>query len=561
MPAPASARGRARSSRIWTVLLLLSLLLLLALLPPLVNLGRYQRRIATSISLSLGRPVHLDHVSLNLLPLPSLTLQNLVVDEDPAFGEEPIIRANIVEAKLRVSSLWRRRMEFSRISFTDQTSVNLVLRPDGRWNLEDVLLQAAHIDAAPTAQQRASGTPRFPYIEATGARLNLKLGREKTPFSLTEADFALWLPQPQQWRMRLKARPMRTDTSATDTGSLQVEATLDRAASLAKVPLLVEVSWRNAPIGEAGRVLFGRDLGLRGSAELRATAHGTLAESALEGHLALSGVHRSDFVPEKKLQFEVDCNANAQHVFHAFAAVRCSWPVPDSDGAVLALTGSVPDVLHPRGAEFQVGTGRLPARVLLDWLRIASARIPADATLQGNVSGSLSHDGLVSPRAGSDPAWSGRLVATDVVLASRQLGDHPLVWNSMTLSTSPADVAGADPSLASPQRSSPASPRAVLEPLLLPLGGRDPAVLEGSLTSAGYTLHLSGSVIYGRLFELAETVPQLGDGLADILPRTRAALPVHLDLIAVRNWGATQVWTEVAAHPRPPAARTRQHRR
>ena len=254
----AAGLGRVRSSRIWTVLLLFFVLLLLALLPPLINLGRYQRRIATSISLSLGRPVHLDHVTLNLLPLPSLTLANLVVEEDPAFGEEPIIRANTVRAMLRVNSLWRRRVEFSRISFTDP-SVNLVLRSDGRWNLEEVLLHAAHTDAAPTAQRRAGPAPRFPYIEATGARLNLKLGREKTPFSLTEADFALWLPQPQQWRMRLKAKPMRTDTSATDTGLVQMEATLDRAGSLGLVPLSAAVAWRSAPIGDASRVLFGRD--------------------------------------------------------------------------------------------------------------------------------------------------------------------------------------------------------------------------------------------------------------------------------------------------------------
>ncbi|MEO6923753.1 MAG: hypothetical protein ABI142_08010, partial [Bryocella sp.] len=45
-------------------------LLLLAVVPPLISVNRLQRRIATSISQSLGRPVHLDQVTLNLLPLP-----------------------------------------------------------------------------------------------------------------------------------------------------------------------------------------------------------------------------------------------------------------------------------------------------------------------------------------------------------------------------------------------------------------------------------------------------------------------------------------------------------
>jgi AsmA protein len=73
-------------------------LILLAIVPPLISVNRFQRRIATSISQSLGRPVHLDRVTLNLLPLPGFTLENLVVDEDPAFGFEPIIRANSVRS-------------------------------------------------------------------------------------------------------------------------------------------------------------------------------------------------------------------------------------------------------------------------------------------------------------------------------------------------------------------------------------------------------------------------------------------------------------------------------
>ena len=62
----------------------------LALTPPLINVDRLRHRIATSMSQSLGRPVHLDRVSFHLLPMPGFTLENLVVSEDPAFGYEPV---------------------------------------------------------------------------------------------------------------------------------------------------------------------------------------------------------------------------------------------------------------------------------------------------------------------------------------------------------------------------------------------------------------------------------------------------------------------------------------
>ena len=215
-------RRRWLSGRFLFLYAVVLALLMVALLPPLINVNRFQRRIATSIGGSLGRPVHLDRVELSLLPLPGFTLENFVVSEDPAFGSEPIIRANSVRATLRLTSLWRKRVEFSKISFTEP-SVNLVHLPNGKWNLESILAQASRIEAAPTAQAKAGATPRFPYIEATGARLNLKQGLEKTPLSLTEAEFALWLPNPQEWRLRLEGRPSRTDSDVTDTGLVRVE--------------------------------------------------------------------------------------------------------------------------------------------------------------------------------------------------------------------------------------------------------------------------------------------------------------------------------------------------
>ena len=242
------------SWRYLLVYLLLVGLVTLAILPPLINVNQFKRRIVASISASIGRPVHLDNVSLVMLPLPGFKLENFVVEEDPAFGAEPIVRANSVVATLRFSSLWRRKVEFSRINF-QEPSINLVHIPtkgsqEGRWNVESILLQAARIPAAPTAQAKAGPDPRFPYIEATGARVNIKYGDEKLPFSLTEADFALWLPRPQQWRLRLEAKPTRTDTSASDTGTVSLEGTLDRAERFDLIPIDLSGEWKNVPLGK-----------------------------------------------------------------------------------------------------------------------------------------------------------------------------------------------------------------------------------------------------------------------------------------------------------------------
>src|SRR3984957_20328622 len=425
-------------------------ILLLVLLPPLISLNRYQKRIATSISDSLGRPVHLDKVSLNLLPLPGFTLENFVVDEDPAFGSEPVIRANTVRATLRITSLWRRRVEFSTISFTDP-SVNLVHLSNGKWNLQSILLHAAHIDAAPTAQKKAGLAPRFPYIEATGARLNLKFDHEKTPLSLTDADFALWLPDPQQWHLRLQGHPTRTDTNVSDTGTVQLEGTLGRAASLGEVPLSLNGEWRNVPLGQASLVLLGHDAGLRGDMTVSANAQGTVSNSAVQAHLQLTGARRADFVPAvQSLDVDLQCLSAATNNFHAFQDIRCSWPpAGSSDPPTLAISGALPNIRHLNPAPIEVGTPALPAATLLDWLHIASSRVPVDILAAGTLTGTLSY----RPDAANTIPWQGQMQISNASLINPRAGTTSLISGDVTLQS--ATPSPPDPR--HPKRSAPAA--------------------------------------------------------------------------------------------------------
>ena len=109
-------------------------LLLALLLPPLINVNRFRGRIASAIGQALDRDVTVGEVQLRLLPLPDFDLTGMVISEDPAFGPEPMLRADEVTAVLRLTSLWRGRLEISRLSMKNP-SLNLVLN-DGRWNLE-----------------------------------------------------------------------------------------------------------------------------------------------------------------------------------------------------------------------------------------------------------------------------------------------------------------------------------------------------------------------------------------------------------------------------------------
>jgi AsmA protein len=543
-PEPA-ARTPSLRRRLLYVALILLVVAALVFGPPLVNISRFQRRIATAIGNSLGRPVHLDRVSLTLFPLPGFTIENLVVGEDPAFGSEPIIRANEVHASLRLSSLWRRQVEFSTISFTEP-SVNLVHTSNGRWNVEGILLQASRIETAPTAQRRAGPAPRFPYVEATNARLNFKEEQEKLPFSLVEADFALWLPDPHQWHVRLKARPTRTDASVSDTGVIELESTLSSGSTTAQIPINLQGQWRNAPLGEATRVLFGRDAGFRGELNLSANLRGTLGESAVTTRINLSGARRADFVPDNPLDADIECFATATHIFHTFEDLRCSWPPANtSNTPAIALTGSIPNILNLRDSHIQIGTSGIPASILVSWLRLSSPRIPAGLTASGTLTGSLSYD---TPENGNQNHWQGELTLHDASLTTPQTGPDSLIDGDVVLRSSrPAETR---------QRHRQAQPAAQtgtgfqLVSTSIDLGGRDPATLEGHIDALGYTLHLSGMVTAPRVEALYKALPVLGDSI-QALPPDPPDSPFRLDVTTSRPWAGSQPLREASTHQPP----------
>ncbi|HEX3571602.1 MAG TPA: AsmA family protein [Acidobacteriaceae bacterium] len=388
---PSNHKLRRRLALILTVILII---LLLAFIPPLINVSRLQRRIAHNISASIGRPVHFDRLTLGLLPTPGFTLENFVIDEDPAFGYEPILRADEVRATLRLSSFWTGHPEFSNISFGDGTSVNLVHLANGRWNIESLLFQASHISAAPTAQRHAGPAPRFPYIEATSARVNLKLDQDKTPFSLDQAEFALWEPESNQWRLRLTARPVRTDSSPSETGSFRIEGTLGAANhtanSLAATPIDLQGEWIDAQLGGLSQFVTGSDAGIRGDISATFSMQGTVEQNTITTNIRILNARRAEFIPPSPLSLEVRCQARASQTFHSFTGIACYWPPPDSaDQSTLIVAAEIPDVRTPETASVRVTLPAVPASTFFDWVSIATPHPPVGLAGPGTLSGAL----------------------------------------------------------------------------------------------------------------------------------------------------------------------------
>lgn len=522
--------------RLWWTAGLVALVVVLVVTPPLLNVSRLRKRIAASMSASLGRPVHLDGVTLELLPIPGFTLQNLVVSEDPAFGNEPVIRANTVEIRLRPSSLWRRQVELSSIRFVEP-SLNLVRNAQGQWNLQSLLTHAAQVDSAPTAQSEAGPTPRFPYIEATNARVNLKLGEEKQPFSLVEADFALWQPSAEQWHVRLEARPARTDMNVSGAGTVHLEGSLHRAAALGEVPVALQGSWQDAPLGEASLLLTGADAGWRGTLNTDATLTGPMNAARLVTQIHLNDLRRADYVPVRLLDVSVECNGTVNAPATVVHDPSCTLPTPvpqgqKAAGQVVAIADTVQ--LQSLGAGdhgvsgLRLGMTNVANSYVLDWARLFSQRIPAGAAPRGTVAGSVTYS------AAAGAGWQGEFHGEV---------DEPLPWEAQAEAPTVTTL-----SVSANQGT------LTLAPLnLTPTVKAGGLELAGSATLQGYSLQLAGTGTVAELRQMVATLPPLGDGIVAAAAGTSAAedKPLKVDVTCSRPWGGAQSCTAVTEAAKP----------
>jgi hypothetical protein len=567
---------RLRRRALYAAIALL-VVVLLVVLPPYISISRYQRRVATAISESLGRPVHFSSIQMHVLPLPGLTIKYFVVSELPEYGAEPVMVSDTVEARLRISSLWRRRIEFSRISL-EAPSINLVRRTDtGRWNVQGIVTQASQISTAPTAQRSAGDAPRFPYIEATDARLNIKNGDNKLPFSVKDAEFALWLPEPNEWHLRFSGKPVRTDTDVSDVGLLKVDATLGRATDLPAMPIDLEASWKATPLGEAAKLTAGHDLGWRGEVFATVSLKGTLGTAKLTSDLHLLALRRADFVPEHTAEVNAHCEATTAGLLRSLHDVRCAVPTdeetsifsameflrkapalidegkPDNAAkpGVLLLRGDVPNTADWRTLNLQASLKGASANYALAWLRLFSKRIPRGVGLGGTVdltawkedTGQESSrwggtlvcactlppppvaKGSVAPVASAQPdnRW-------DLVMTYGALGKHNV--------TPDAAIAV---NAYRPRANETTTPSATAE---RPASGGD--TVSGQVSLSGYTL-IYGS--HATAEQAAALLPPLGDGMP--------AADVSGGVEAQRAWGAAQTWTVAAAAKPEPRSRHR----
>ena len=524
MSEDAQSRQRKRK-RLWLALAALATILAILVVPPFLSVSRYKSSITHLISAALGRPVRLSSVEVRLLPRPGFLLTDLTVEEDPAYGAEPVLHASTVKASIRLLSLWRGRLELDTIS-VDDASLNLVRSAPGHWNLDSILRTATAQAASEAGKLDNPGKPiRLPYLKATNSRINIKNGTEKLPFSLLDTDLSFWQQSPGDWRIRLRGQPVRTDLSLeqSDTGTVRLEANLRQAAELRLMPLHIDLEWRQAQLGQLTRLLLGSDAGWRGDLTGELHLDGTPESAQVKTRLRATDVHRAEFAPAAPMDFDANCNLLAHFTARAIDNLLCDSPLGDGR---IRLTGNLPSDGGP--PSYIVELDRISVAAGLDALRTVRSGLAPGLEVTGLASGKISYDPEnATPQKPAHPSsvkahveeqgpLTGSLTIQGLQLSGNGLS-QPIRIPKLVLA---------------PANQTSGVGQALTATVAIPAGATPPLTVSTRLMLSGYQLTVRGQASISRGRELAR-VAGIGNTTAlDSL----AGDPVSVDLAASGPW-------------------------
>jgi hypothetical protein len=545
--------------RLWLVLAAVLALLAILIVPPLVSINRYKGQITSLMTASLGRPVRLSSVQLRLLPRPGFVLYDLSVEEDPAYGAEPILHANTVTASFRMLSLWRGRLEIGRIS-VDEASLNLVRTETGRWNMESLFRSAAARTGSATDSAGRRRAVPLPYLEATNSRINIKSGAEKLPYSLVDTELSFWQQNPGDWRIQLRGQPARTDLSMqeADTGIVRLEASVQRAPALHQMPVHLDMDWRQAQLGQLTRLVIGSDPGWRGDLTGELHLDGTAEAAQVKTRLSATGVHRAEFAPAAPMDFDANCAFVYHYSSRALNNLACDSPLGDGRVHIAgdlpgALAGDLPGVSdQPR---ISVELDRIPVAAVLDALRTVRSGFGPGLEAVGAISGKIAYEqsaakkiAPVSAKARSavQGPFTGSLTVDGFQLSGDAL-QTPIHIPRVVLEP----VAGLEA-----QHSGQSQPPALAATVAIPAGAAVPLTVQTRLAFSGYRVTVHGQAALARAREMAHVAGLANAAVLDAM----AGEPITVDLSAEGPWMPAQnipiTSTASAGNAKTPSAAT-----
>ena len=428
--APAPPRAKSFISSVMkyfrrALLMVLAAVILLGFAAPYLRANRLRPRIQAALEAAFNRPVHImSTVRLNLFTGPGFSVEDVLIDDDPAAGIEPFAHVESLKARIRLASLFAGKLSFSSIHL-DSPSVNLVKLPSGGWNIQQLLDRTSRSDS--THQHSV------PDIQIRDGRLNFKFGDTKSVFYISGADVDIYPNESGDVVIRFSGAPARTDRGSLGFGQLSARGLL-RSGPDGEDQLNMGLRLERTAILEVARLFNGRDMGVHGFAAANAHLDGPLSNIAITGDLNINDIHRWDLMPPKgegwnlNYRGQLDMHSH-QLALETFATEGHLAPV----SVKLRLADYLASPKWAAGILFH----DLPAESLIETARHVGALFPPGMQVEGKVEGGIGYS--------NESGWQGKLALEGATMrfpqaASAEFASVAVLFTNDKISFGPAEV-------------------------------------------------------------------------------------------------------------------------
>ena len=352
-----------------------ALLVVLVAAAPYLPADVFRWSIQRALERGLGRQVEVGDVHFTFFPGPfpgpGFTVDNVVIHEDARAGIEPFAHVETLGARVRILSLFRRKLEFSSLNLEDAT-INLVKTDAGSWNFQFLLDTPAV----------TSGT--MPALRMRAGRVNFKFGDTKSVFYFNDADLNVAPASDGSLELRFGGAPSRTDRSAQDFGRFYVRGT----SAPGNQRLDFDIELEKSALEETLRLIDPNGFGVHGTVALNAHVSGPPSRLDVSGQLQVADIHRWDLLPTNgsgwQLGFGGSLDLRGERL-----DVQSTTQIPNTPVVVRFRAWDFLKTPHwDAGADL----AQVPLEALLKIGEHMGVAVPEKLAIEGSVTGSVTYN-------------------------------------------------------------------------------------------------------------------------------------------------------------------------
>jgi len=241
----------------WIAIVVAVVIVVILVLPFLIDVNMFRPRIESELTNALGRKVTVGDLKLSLWS-GSLAADNIAIADDPAFSNQPFVKADALDLGVNLMPLiLSKKLEVRDITLT-RPQVSLMRTPQGRWNFSTI--------GSPQAGSTSSGAPaESPQPSKEKPAPSKSTGNQSQPASKASASSP---PDKTQSEQGLE---QNLSVGALNIRSGQITVADTNAASKARVYRNVNVTVKNFSFTSQFPFTLSADLPGGGNAKLDGT--------------------------------------------------------------------------------------------------------------------------------------------------------------------------------------------------------------------------------------------------------------------------------------------------